>query len=246
MKPVLLLIPGMFNTPAIFDAVREHIGPEIDVRVADVVTQSSMREMAEDAWKLVAQVPASTQLIVAGYSMGGYVTVELLSRHHARVDAVGFIDSSARTDTPESRVNREKTIAALERNFEKTVAGIIAFSLHPDNAARADLVSGMRSMLHSVGAETAIRQTRAIMARSDHRDMLARLNIPTLVICGRADKVTPPAMSEELAALIPGARLIWLEQSGHQTPLEQPAELAEALLQLVHSASRTKQPTGTK
>jgi pimeloyl-ACP methyl ester carboxylesterase len=245
MKPILLLIPGMFNTPAIFDAVRAHLEPEVEVRVADVATQSSIAQMAEDAWKRVADVPDRTPLIVAGYSMGGYVTVELLARQHARIDAAAFIDSSARTDTSESRVNREKTIAALERNFEKTVSGIIAFSLHPQSVARAELVDGMRSMMHSVGAQTAIRQTRAIMDRSDHRVMLSSLDMPTLVICGRADKVTPPVLSEELAALVPGARLTWLEQSGHQTPLEQPAELAEALLQLVRSASRSKQPTGT-
>ncbi|MCB2004921.1 MAG: alpha/beta fold hydrolase [Rhodoferax sp.] len=239
MKPVLLLIPGMFNTTAVWDPVRTHLGDDVDVRVADVLTQSSIGAMADDAWARVADLPSATPLVVAGFSMGGYVAIELLARHGARVQALGLVDTSAQVETEASRLNRDKSIAALERNFERTVAGIIAFSLHPQHHARTDLVEGMRAMMHAVGAEAAIRQIRAIVARADHRAMLAQLAIPTCIVCGREDKVTPPAASEDLAALIPGARLTWLESSGHQSPLEQPAELAQALLALVASVRPT-------
>lgn len=239
MKPVLLLIPGMFNTGAVWDPVRAHLGPDVDVRVADVLTQTGIGAMADDAWQQVAHLAPQTPLIVAGFSMGGYVAIELLARHPQQVHALALVDSSAGVESPETLVVREKTIAALERNFERTVAGVIAFSLHPDHHSRADLVDGMRTMMHRVGADAAIRQTRALMARSDHRAMLAKLAIPTAIVCGREDKVTPPALSEDLATLIPGARLTWLEQAGHQTPLEQPAALAQALLQLIASATTT-------
>jgi pimeloyl-ACP methyl ester carboxylesterase len=235
MKPVLLLIPGMFNTTAIWDPVRAHLGDTPDVRVADVLTQSSMADMANDAWALVADLPPTTPLVVAGYSMGGYVAIELLARHGARVQGVAFVDTSAQTETPESLQTREKTIGALERNFERTVSAVIPFSLHPDHHGDTTMVEGMRSMMHDVGAQTAIRQTRALMARADHRAMLAQLAMPAWVVCGRQDKVTPPALSEDLAALIPGAQLHWLEESGHHTPVEQPAELAEVLRQLIAS-----------
>lgn len=237
MKPVLLLIPGMFNTAAVWDPVRAALGPRCEVRVADVTTQASIGAMADDAWALVADLPAGTPLVVAGFSMGGYVAIELLARHGGRVQAVAFVDSSAQVETPESRANRDKTIAALERNFERTVSGIIPFSLHPQHHARNDLVDAMRDMMLAVGAETAIRQTRAIAERADHRAMLAQLAIPTAIVCGRDDKVTPPALSEDLARLIPHARLHWLEPAGHQTPLEQPAALADVLLQLIATAA---------
>lgn len=245
MKPVLLLIPGMFNTGAVWDPVRAHLGTQLDVRVADVTTQSSIAAMAEDAWALVDDLDGQTPLVVAGFSMGGYVAIELLARHGPRVQAVALIDSSAQVETAESAIGRDKTIAALERNLERTVSGIIPFSLHPQHHARADLVDGMRSMMLAVGAETAIRQTRAIAARADHRAMLARLRIPAAIVCGRADKVTPPALSEDLAALIPGARLTWLEQAGHQTPLEQPAAVADALRQLITCATPATNPKET-
>ncbi len=233
----MLLIPGMFNTGAIWDPVRVHLGDGVEVRVADVLTQESITAMADDAWRLVDALPQQTPLIVAGYSMGGYVAIDLLSRHASQVRGVAFIDSSAQVETEASMLNRVKTIAALERNFERAVSGVIAFSLHPDNLGRTDLVEGMRSMMHAIGAQAAIRQMRAIMGRTDQRAVLAQLAMPTLVVCGREDKVTPPALSDDIAALVPGARLVWLAQAGHQTPLEQPAALADALQQLITRVS---------
>ncbi|MEY4266654.1 MAG: hypothetical protein RIS90_1189 [Pseudomonadota bacterium] len=232
MKPVLLLIPGMLNTGAIWDAVRADLEPMLDVRIADVLTQDSISAMAADAWALVADLPAHASLTVCGFSMGGYVAIELLARHRDRVQAVALIDSAAAIETAETLPLREKTIGAFERNFARTIEGIIPFSLHPDNLANTAWVDGMRRMMHEVGAATAIRQTRAVMARADHRPMLASLTQPVLVVCGREDKVTPPPLSQELADLIPTAELVWLDQAGHQTPIEQAPALAQRLLRL--------------
>ena len=235
MKPVLLLIPGMFNTAAIWDAVRADLTPALDVRIADVLTQDSIAAMATDAWALVADLPAGATLTVCGFSMGGYVAIELLARHRDRVQAVALVDSSAAIETADTLPLREKTIGALERNFARTVEGIIPFSLHPNSLANTAWVEGMRRMMHEVGAATAIRQTRAVMARADHRTMLASLTQPVLVVCGREDKVTPPPLSQELADLIPQAQLVWFDEAGHQTPIEQAPTLARLLLKLALS-----------
>ncbi len=237
MKPVLLLIPGMFNTAVVWKPVADLLQPDVDVRIADVLTQSSMADMAADAWQLVADLPEGTPRVVCGFSMGGYVLIELLSTHQAQVDGVAFIDTSAGVESAESTLVREKTIAALERDFAKAVDGTIQFSLHPDSHSNTSLVDVMRAMMTSVGAPAVIRQLRAIIGRKDHRAMLGTLALPTLVACGREDKVTPPALSQDLAKLVPGARLEWIEQAGHQTPLEQPARLAQLLRALVQTAT---------
>ena len=239
MKPVLLLIPGMFNTAAIWQPVASRLEAHADIRIADVLTQESIAAMAADAWSLVDGLPPDRPLVVCGFSMGGYVAIEMLAAHAGRVHAVAFVDTSAGTETPESLQVREKTIAALERNFARTVEGIIPFSLHPDHQG-GPLAEGMRRMMHAVGAAAAIRQNRAIMGRTDHRAALAALAIAALVVCGREDKVTPPALSEDLARLVPGATLEWIEKAGHQTPLEQPEALAALLLPLLRQASATR------
>ena len=235
MKPVLLLIPGMLNTGAIWDAVRADLEPTLDVRVADVLTQNSIPAMAADAWALVADVPTEASLTVCGFSMGGYVAIELLARQGHRVQALALVDSSAAIETAETLPLREKTIGAFERNFARTVEGIIPFSMHANSLTNTDWVEGMRRMMHEVGAATAIRQTRAVMTRNDHRPMLATIAQQVLVVCGRQDKVTPPPLSQELADLIPQAQLVWLDEAGHQTPLEQAPALARLLLKLALS-----------
>ena len=242
MKPVLLLIPGMFNTAAIWDALLPLLAPTMDVRIAEVQSQDSITGMAEDAWTQVQDVAPGTVMLVCGFSMGGYVAMELLARHGPHFQGVMLLDTAAQPETPETLVVREKTIAALQRNFERTVEGIIPFSLHPDSLADAARVEGMRRMMHAVGADAAIRQTRAIMARADHRELLSQLTQTVLVVCGQQDQVTPPALSRHLASLIPGAELHWLEDTGHQSPIEQAPRLAQLLLGLASQLTLPSSP----
>ena len=68
-----------------------------------------------------------------------------------------------------------------------------------------------------------------MLERPDSRGELARIAVPTLVLCGRQDALTPPAMHEEMAAGIPGARLVVVEDSGHMTPLERPQAVTAVL-----------------
>lgn len=229
MKPVLLLIPGMLNTADVWARVTPLLQNAADLRIADVTTQSSIAEMARDAWALVADLPASTPLVLCGFSMGGYVAIEMLANSARGIKGLALLDTSGRPESPEGEVNRAKTIAAFERNFPKVVETMLPYSTHPGHHQDMALFDALRALMLPVGSATAVRQTRAVAARSDHRGMLAKLQIPVVVLCGRADQVTPPALSEELAALIPTARLQWLERSGHMTPMEQPEQVAQAI-----------------
>ncbi len=233
MKPVLLLIPGMLNTPAIWDEVVARLKDHADIRIADVLTQASIADMARDAWTLVDDIAAETPLVVCGFSMGGYVAMDMLVQPRRRLHAVGLLDTSCRPETPEGQLVREKTIVAIERNFAKVVDGLVIFGTHPDSHARVDLMQSLRAIELATGAETTIRQTRAILGRADHRAALARVDVPTLVMCGRGDRITPPELSEELAALIPGARLEWIENAGHMGLIEQPERVAALLTTLL-------------
>lgn len=237
MKPVLLLIPGMFNTAAIWEALVPLLEPMMDVRIADVRTQDSIEQMATDAWAQVLDVAPGTIILVCGFSMGGYVAMELLARHGERIQGVMLLGTGAQPETPETTVLLERSIAALQRNFERTVEKIIPLSLHPASLAVESRVEGMRRMMHAVGAETAIRQTRAIMSRTDYRETLARLKKTVLVVCGQQDQVTPPALSRHLASLIPGAQMHWLEDTGHQSPIEQAPRLAQLLRELARQST---------
>jgi len=233
MKPVLLLIPGMLNTAAIWGRVAPLLESAAEVRIASVQTQTSIAEMARDAWAQLADVPATTRVVLCGFSMGGYVAIEMLARPQRAVAGLVLLDTSGRPESAEGELARAKTIAAFERNFPKVVETMLAYSTHPDHHQDTALFDAMRALMLPVGGEGAVRQTRAVAGRGDHRATLAALDIPVVVLCGRADKVTPPELSQDLAALIPGARLQWLEQSGHMAPLEQPGLVAQAIRSLL-------------
>lgn len=241
MKPVLLLIPGMLNTAQVWSPVASLLQDAAEVRIASVLTQSSIFGMARDAWATVVDVPAETPLVVCGFSMGGYTLLEMLANPARPLSAVALLDTSARPETPEGAAVREKTIVAIERNFAKVVDGVVQFAIHPSTQARPERMEPIRQVMLDTGAETAIRQNRAIMGRADHRAALAQLRVPALVMCGREDRITPPELSIELAGLIPGARLEWIENAGHMSPMEQPARVA-ALLRTLLQDRPTRNP----
>ncbi len=92
-------------------------------------------------------------------------------------------------------------------------------------------------MAMSLGKEVYLRQQRAIIGRIDSRPHLAKNRCPTMVFCGRDDQLTPVALHEEIAAAIPGSRLVVAEKCAHLSPLEQPQMVS---MNLVHWLSGLK------
>jgi pimeloyl-ACP methyl ester carboxylesterase len=200
------------------------------VRVAHVLTQSSLTEMARDAWRLVNSSPVDTPLVLAGFSMGGYVVMEMISQMARPLHGVAFLSTSSRPESPEGMVVRQKTIEAMQTDFPKVVEGILKWSTYRANEA---LTQDLRQMMLDLGSEVAIRQTRAIMARKDHRALLAGLTCPVRLLCGQSDRVTPPELIQELSSLIPHAPCQIVEDSGHMLPREQADLVAHHLRQML-------------
>lgn len=240
MKPVVLLIPGMLNDARVWSDVTALLGERCTVRIADVATGTSIAELVDAAWDQVADAPADAPLVLAGFSMGGYVAIEMLARPRRALHGALLLATSARPETTESRAVRAKTIEAYRADFPKTVDRFIQWGT--DNAGPA-LAEALRRMMLDVGAATAIRQSQAVMARADHRPALQALALPVRVLCGTADRVTPPALSQELAQLIPGARLQLIDASGHMLPCEQPQAVANALRELLGQPCKAIQTT---
>lgn len=228
---MLLLIPGMLNDATVWDDVRAELGAAAQVRVS-LPVQASIAEMAATAWAQVADVAADVPVVLAGFSLGGYVAIEMLARPARPLHAAALLSTSSRPESAEGLAARERTIAAMGRSFDKVVEQVAAFGCHePEPALLARLVPMMRG----VGADTAIRQNRAIAARSDHRAALATLQLPRplAVLCGAHDRITPPELSQETAALVPGAVLQIVEGAGHMLPCQRPDAVARMLRRLL-------------
>ncbi len=233
MKPVLVLLHGLLNDERVWEPVAWCLRDSADIRIPNLRRQEHMAQMSADAWAAVADVPAETPVVLAGFSMGGYVALQMLADAPRRVAALALIDTSCRPEAPENIPVREATMAGLQRDIGAETLNILRRGVHADRLADVHLMALGQRIMREVGADAAIRQLRAIIGRADHRQMLAGLDLPTLVMCGRVDQVTPLALSREAAALIPGARLHIVEDAGHWTPLEQPAVVAAQLLELL-------------
>jgi len=171
--------------------------------------------------------------VLAGFSMGGYVALQMLADAPRRVAALALVDTSCRPEPAENLPLRQATMAGLQRDFDAETLAILRRGVHADNLSNVTLMLTGQRIMREVGADAAVRQIQAIIGRADHREMLAQLDLPVLVLCGRVDQVTPLALSREAAALIPGAQLHIVEDAGHWTPLEQPEVVAEQLGRLL-------------
>ena len=88
-------------------------------------------------------------------------------------------------------------------------------------------------MAAEIGQKHFTSQQYAIMARRDQRPYLPSFHKPSLVLCGMADELTPPQLSEEMAGLLPRAELVLLDKIGHLSSLEAPEEVTQAIIRLI-------------
>lgn len=221
----LLLIPGTLNTDRVWRAVTTGLADRADMRVADVSAHDSMAALANAA---LADMPA--RFCMAGFSLGGYIALEIMRRAPGRVAGLALVSTSARPEPEEMKPQRLKSAALALRDFDKLMANMRPFMLTTEHLADAGLNAEIDAMMRAAGAAAFERQTRAIIERADSRPELSRIACPTLVICGREDKVTPPRLSEELAAGIAAATLEIVDGAGHMLPMEAPDALTGALM----------------
>jgi pimeloyl-ACP methyl ester carboxylesterase len=125
-----------------------------------------------------------------------------------------------------------------EGGIEALIPELPARWLHPSHAQRADLTTLMAEMARSIGARGQLNQQAAMIARPDSRDDLARVSVPTLVMCGRSDPVTPVADHEVIAAKIPGARLEIIEDCGHLSTIQQPEAVNRVLIEWLRKTDK--------
>ncbi len=230
MKPVLLLVPGMLNDERLWADVRAALDGEADVRVAATARQSGLAAMAASAWDLLDDVPAGARVVLAGFSMGGYVAMQMLSAPRRPLHGLALLSTSGRPESPEASATREKTLAAMQVDFPKVVDGILNWSTHSAAPATADR---LRRMMLDLGIEVATAHTRSIQARIDPRAVLQALRIPVCILCGEQDRVTPPELAKELSGWIAGSQLQIIQDCGHMLPAERPQAVVQALRTLM-------------
>lgn len=182
---------------------------------------------------------APPRFALAALSMGGYVAMEILRQDPSRVTRLALFNTTARPDTPEASTRRRGLIAlAKSGKFKGVTPRLLPSLVHPDHLHDTGLTETVLKMAERVGRDAFIRQQTAILNRPDSRPTLPKVSVPTLIVTGRQDALTPPEHAEEMATLLPHAAVTVIEECGHLSPLEQP-QAVTALLRLWLGSGRS-------
>ena len=226
-RPALVLLPGLLCDHALWEPQIAPLSDACVPWVADLTRDDSFASMAA---RVLAEAPAQ-RFALAGLSMGGYVAMEIMRQAPERVTRLALLDTRATLDTPEERARRHELmrLAQTEHGFTPITTRMLPLLVHPARAKDEPLIRVIREMAERIGVEGYLRQQNAIISRPDFRPDLRRIEGPTLVLCGRQDVLTPLEKHEEIARLIPTARLVIIEECGHLSTLERPYEVNVAL-----------------
>lgn len=175
--------------------------------------------------------------IVGGLSMGGYVALAFARRHSHRLAGLVLADTRAEADDATTRANRDKMIAQARSG---PASAILESMLPKLLAAHAspELAQTVRELGSAQKPATLAAALAALRDRPDATPGLASIRVPTLVIVGQDDVVTPPELARKLASGIPGAKLATIDKAGHLASLEQPGPFNDVLMAFLAGAAR--------
>ncbi|HEX6261499.1 MAG TPA: alpha/beta fold hydrolase [Actinomycetota bacterium] len=164
--------------------------------------------------------------VIGGCSMGGYAAFEMWRRHRDRVAGLLLVDTRAEPDDEEGRAKRRD----LAERVREGGSGVMVDSPPPLLSAGASdaLWEGVKGWIARQPGEAIALASLGMAERPDSRPDLPGINVPTTVVVGSEDTLTPPAMSEAMAAAIPDAELVVLDGAGHLSNLEDPEGFLEA------------------
>ncbi len=221
----LVFLPGFMCDARLFGAQILQISGARAVTVAPVSGGERIEEIASG---LLDQLPH--RFALCGFNMGGVVALELVRRAPDRVTRLCLMSTDAQADTPQIAADREELIVgAKSGRFEEVMQRLIGTETLAPGPGRVPILNEVMAMAKDQGPELFERQMRALQRRTDQQPALRHINVPTLIICGAHDQLTPVKRHRFMAELIPSAELKVMEDAGHLPPLETPAEVTQAL-----------------
>lgn len=225
MSLPLVLVPGLLCSAEIFAPQIPALWPHGPVLVANTLEGSTLPEIAARILEV-----APPRFALAGISMGGYLSFELIRQAPSRIAKLALLDTSARADTTKQSQDRRAFVArARAGDFETLVTDALTTILHPSHRDDPRLREINLRMARTIGLEGMARHQEAIIARADSLARLPEITVPTLVLVGDSDALTPPSRAREMAAAIPHAELVVVPECGHSSTLECPEAVNRAL-----------------
>lgn len=224
-KIPLVMLPAFMTTATLWRHQIEALADIAEIQVVDLTQHDSVEGMANAVLEA-----APERFALAGLSLGGFTAFEIMRRAPERITKLALVSTSARADAPERLEARKAQVEMVRAGrFAEAMEPFPTIIQSPERPLTPEALKAVREMCREVGPDGFLNQQTAMMNRPDSRAGLAAISCPTVVICGRQDQSWPLENSEEIAAAIPGAKLVVIEDCGHFSAIDRPAEVTAAL-----------------
>ena len=190
----------------------------------------TMNLMAQDIARLLDHLDIS-QVVIGGLSMGGYVVMAFYKQFPSRVRALVLADTRAQADSEEAKQTRaQQAEKALTEGMAGIADAMLSKLLTPETVSKhPEIVKRVRDMMLKTKAEGAAAALQGMAEREDQTQLLPQINVPTLILVGSEDPITPVADSEKMHQAITGSRLVILDRASHVSNIEQSEQFNKEL-----------------
>lgn len=221
-RETLYLVCGLISDETVWKHQSVLLAESFDLRIAKFPGCNSIPGMAE---QIVTEAPE--QFSIAGHSMGGRVALEVFRLAGERISKLALLDTGI---YPAHELEAEKHQVLIDIAHEHGMKAMatewVPTLIHPDRLDNAELVNELSEMAQRNTPEQFENHIKALVERPDMRNLLPGIRCRTLVCCGRQDAWAPVKHHIEMAAMIKGAKLQIIENSGHMTMMEQPQQVS--------------------
>jgi pimeloyl-ACP methyl ester carboxylesterase len=224
----LLLLPGLMNDARVWQSVVT----EIEYERTCVISPTHQEEGVENIAAAAIRTLPSGPFCVAGFSLGGYVALEVFRQATDRIRGLALLSTGGRSENDTGAAFRRRMIDAARSggdNFASAAQSFLPRVLHPEHLGDAAISSVLVDMARTVGSEGFVLQQLTAMNRPDSLVTLEQVHVPTLILCGLEDQIAPATLSQEMARKIKDVELVILPTCGHMVTLEQPCGTLAAM-----------------
>jgi 3-oxoadipate enol-lactonase len=194
-------------------------------------THYSIEFFVDDLFALIDHLNLQKP-VVCGLSMGGYIALRAFERKPDTFKALILCDTRSEADTNEAKIKRAGAIKTILEKGVKQYAEDSVKNLfwEPDFSSGNSAANRIKNIIEKITVPVLCGTTMALAARTDTTEALELIKIPTQILVGEHDKLTPPIAAEFMHEKIPGSKLTVIKNAGHLSNIENPQEFNEALI----------------
>ncbi len=236
LAPPVLLIHGFPVNGEMWKPMVERLSTDLrlinpDLRglgQSQASDDATMATYVDDCIALLDHLGERRPVTVMGLSMGGYIAFEFFRRARKRLNALILADTRGTPDSPEAAKGRRDTAEKVLAQGSGVVARGMIDKVFAPGVSR-EMRQRWLEVMERSDPQGVAAALKAMASRADSAPTYAKIDVPTLIIVGEEDAITPPEDSRIMHEAIRGSRLVIVPQAGHLAPTEQPGPVAEAV-----------------